>query len=245
MNEFKERTIMELISDTDFVSSFSKEEIDVASILLELPRLIAESESRRLRPLLTWGARKKRSSCDSASLPPPPTSSSQQPAVQPVSVPVAADGAKNEVDRTSPITPLSFPPSECEDKSKKPKKKVSLKRRQELLELVEKLTHRRELFLREVETVKKYCEEQKALNLLLKRKEEEVISAKKSVENGETLSFFPAGASGNDKVVLSGGIPDLNLIPAEAMSDMNRALAAAARRRRIEICRSKLRHMHR
>lgn len=239
---------MKLHCDTHFLNSLSAAEIEVASILLELPRLFAESVSGGLRPVINWGARKRRSSVDTPSVS-LPTSSSQPPPVPPVSVPVAvgpscevaAEIATNKADRTSPTTPLSFPPSESEDKSKKSNKRVSMKRkRQELSELVEELTQRKQLFTRELETVKKYYEEQKVLNLLLKKKEAEMIrEKKKSVENREPLWLSPV----DDKMGRAGGLPDLNVTPAETTNDTSKALAAAARKRRIDICRSKLRHM--
>ncbi|MFQ6669953.1 hypothetical protein Gotur_035006 [Gossypium turneri] len=120
-----------------FDSLFTMEDTEVANILLELPRLIL----RPPRSSCTWGCRRKRS----VFTPSPPLIPSS-----------AVVGPVENVVSSSPDTPLSFCPSEADEKPLPlpPKKKASsvniLKRqkKEQLLEMVEDFTHRNELLKR-------------------------------------------------------------------------------------------------
>ncbi|KAL6982674.1 hypothetical protein U1Q18_016062 [Sarracenia purpurea var. burkii] len=80
-----------------------------------------------------------------------------------------------KAEASSPATPLSFSPSESDEKSKHSRKKISGKRtREEWLEIIDGLVRRRELLRGEIETVNGYYNKLKASNLELKAKKQEL-----------------------------------------------------------------------
>ncbi|KAJ7966868.1 Dihydroxy-acid dehydratase 1 [Quillaja saponaria] len=186
----RKRTMRQSIGD-----GFNADEIDVAGILLELPSLILESESRR--PFsFTWGLKRKRSAIDeSPALPPirpssspiPPSSSTvrqnQNHAV--VGLTCSTEGPiKVKTDVHSPATPLSFSPSESEEKLNPSERKINLKRKTEdLLRTIQELTEHRSSLLGEIENVKRYYDDLKAYNSRLKAKEQQVIIGSLQREN--------------------------------------------------------------
>ncbi|GLT73146.1 hypothetical protein SLA2020_450240 [Shorea laevis] len=176
------------------------EEIEVAKILVELPQLILESDSRPRFPF-SWGVRKKRSVpgidyTPTQSLPPakpsPPTPAAEAASPSlPGTVLVAAPTKK--VDASSPATPLLFSPSESEEKPKPPKKNYSLKRRRDQqLQLIEELSQRKELLQKEVENVRSYHNKLKAYNLALKARKQQFTSSASGVWSAETQIGQPS-----------------------------------------------------
>ncbi|KAK6277961.1 hypothetical protein POUND7_018284 [Theobroma cacao] len=165
-------------------SPVTAEEIEVVEILRELPRLILESESRP-RFTFKWGAKRRRSAASkeefaSTSLPAVELSRSPSPPL-----PSKVVGPTYETERptekpltSSPATPLSFSPSESDEKPLPSKKKASvnsLKRKKEqLLEMVEDLTQRNQLLKKDIESKRLFLDQQKAKNLELKLKKQEL-----------------------------------------------------------------------
>ncbi|KAL4310781.1 hypothetical protein GQ457_01G024830 [Hibiscus cannabinus] len=100
-------------------SDVTDEEIMVAAILLELPSLVSQSHSLHR----TWGSKGKRSTSQSklvAALkqsppPPPPQHQSSPP-------PSKLAGSTYATLTSSPVTPLSFPPSDSDEKPLPPPK---------------------------------------------------------------------------------------------------------------------------
>ncbi|KAK0577357.1 hypothetical protein LWI29_031891 [Acer saccharum] len=176
-------------------------ETEVASILLELPQLIYESEFLGCRFSFKWGAKRRRSSPSSyssssvkvdtttqttttlpavrfPSLPSPPSVPESSSA--PVGPSLACETEKSKA--LSPSTPLLFSPSESDDKSKR---KVSLKRKsEECLQMIDKLTESKQSFQEEIKNVKRHYDQLKALNLKLKARKQMIT----------TLGFQPITA---------------------------------------------------
>ncbi|PPS07836.1 hypothetical protein GOBAR_AA12795 [Gossypium barbadense] len=201
------------------------EDIEVANILLELPRLI-------LRPppsSCTWGCRRKRSV------------STSSPPLLPSS---AVVGPVENIVSSSPDTPLSFCPSEADEKPLPlpPKKKASsvniLKRKKEqLLEMVEDFTHRNELLKRDIEIKRKLLDQQLAENLELKSKKQKLNQCVLTPEStqisvGQHQQGIPSRVHHQpltmDRMVemmsmlpSSKGIPDLNVSAEEAFMDVD------------------------
>lgn len=104
------------------------DEIEVSSILLELPHLIFESESRP-RFSFTWGLKRKRSTVAKeqvgATYSPALKLSSSSPPPPPPSLPYKTEELMEKVLTSSPATPLSFSPSESDEKPQPPKIKAS------------------------------------------------------------------------------------------------------------------------
>nr|KJB63517.1 hypothetical protein B456_010G003900 [Gossypium raimondii] len=248
-----------------FDSQFTMEDIEVANIMLELPRLIL----RPPRFSCTWGCRRKRSV--STSSPPP----SQQPLSSSAIV-----GPTEKVLSSSPDTPLSFCPSEPDEKPQPqpPKKKTSVntlkrQKKEQILEMVEDFTHRNELLKKDIEIKRQLLDQQIAENLELKSKKQKlnqslltpvtnkrldlgVQSAQVSI--GQYHHYQQQGIPSRvhhqtlmmDRMVemismlpSSNGIPDLNVAAEEAFIDLDpvtRGRAAAeARFKRRQICRAK------
>ncbi|CAA0818557.1 Unknown protein [Striga hermonthica] len=99
------------------LDSFTADEIVVAQILIDLPDIIKDSNSRSI---FKWGGRKRRSRLDGGARP----SSQPSPSFQKIetrkskSKAGAAEAEEEEEDgaTTSPVTPLSFAPSESDEK---------------------------------------------------------------------------------------------------------------------------------
>nr|KJB63520.1 hypothetical protein B456_010G004100 [Gossypium raimondii] len=227
-----------------FDSVFAMEDIEVANIMLELPRLML----RPPRFSCTWGCRRKRSVCTSS---PPP---SKQPLPSSTVV-----GPVEKVLSSSPDTPLSFCPSEADEKPLPlplpPKKKVSS---------VNSLK-------RDIEIKRQLLDRQIAENLELKSKK---LKLNQSLLTPETHKSLNLGIQSTQMTVgqhhqqqgipsrvhhqplmmdqmvqmisllpSSNSIPDLNVSAEEAFIDLdivNKSRAAAeARFKRKQICRAK------
>ncbi|TYH64711.1 hypothetical protein ES332_D06G005500v1 [Gossypium tomentosum] len=227
-----------------FDSVFAMEDIEVANIMLELPRLML----RPPRFSCTWGCRRKRSVCTSS---PPP---SKQPLPSSTVV-----GPIEKVLSSSPDTPLCFCPSEADEKPLPlplpPKKKVSS---------VNSLK-------RDIEIKRQLLDRQIAENLELKSKK---LKLNQSLLTPETHKSLNLGIQSTQMTVgqhhqqqgipsrvhhqplmmdqmvqmisllpSSNSIPDLNVSAEEAFIDLdivNKSRAAAeARFKRKQICRAK------
>ncbi|XP_011045085.1 PREDICTED: uncharacterized protein LOC105140094 [Populus euphratica] len=176
---------------------FGGDEIEVAEILLDFPRLIAVSKYGSLLPF-SWGGTRRRSA--EANLGPrcavhsPPTSASPSqtpilsvpvgPATPPPPPPAAAAAVATEPEgpitvkaepATSPATPLSFSPSESDERPKRLKRKVyTKKRREDLLKITSQIIDSNELLRAEIQKVTRYYEHLKARNSLLKARKQEL-----------------------------------------------------------------------
>ncbi|KAK8290527.1 hypothetical protein V6Z11_D06G004000 [Gossypium hirsutum] len=202
-----------------FDSVFAMEDIEVANIMLELPRLMLCPP----RFSCTWGCRRKRSVCTSS---PPP---SKQPLPSSTVV-----GPIEKVLSSSPDTPLSFCPSEAYEKPLPlplpPKKKVSsvnsLKRLNQSLLTPE--THKSlNLGIQSTQmTVGQHHQQQG----IPSRVHHQPLMMDQMVQ---MISLLPS----------SNSIPDLNVSAEEAFIDLdivNKSRAAAAARfKRKQICRAK------
>lgn len=97
------------------LNTYNEDEIQVANILLDLPNLFTQKQfPSQFSYSFTWGTKKRRSNRGATDF-----SSSLQ-------------GSSNEIETTkikaevtSPATPLSFSPSESDDKSKHSSRKIS------------------------------------------------------------------------------------------------------------------------
>ncbi|CAK7346189.1 unnamed protein product [Dovyalis caffra] len=172
---------------------FGDFEIEVAEILLDFPRLIPLSNYGSGLPF-TWGGKRRRSA--EANLGPRravhslPTSLSPSPSpilygpVGPAITTSPATAAASEPERpitvkaepaTSPATPLSFPPSESDERPKRLKRRVSTKKRKEnLLKIISQITESNELLRGEIQKVTQYYEQLKATNSLWKARKQEL-----------------------------------------------------------------------
>ncbi|KAE8690336.1 hypothetical protein F3Y22_tig00110895pilonHSYRG00096 [Hibiscus syriacus] len=170
----------------------TEEEIMVANIML----VLSQSEPRR-RFDFTWGSRGKRSTRSksrlaAASLPtpkpsPPPQPKSPSPPSKVVGPAYATVGPLEKALLTSsPATPLSFPPSESDEKPPAPPKRKPhvnnfKKKKEQLLEIIEDFTRQNELLKKEIVNKKRIYDQQKSENMELKAKKLKI-----SMEAGNT-----------------------------------------------------------
>ncbi|XVE94556.1 hypothetical protein REPUB_Repub02eG0019100 [Reevesia pubescens] len=177
--------------EQSYDSPVTMEEIEVANMILELPYLIYESESLP-RFSFTWGVKRKRSAASkqevvfaAKSLPTLKLSPSSQPSPPP-SLPSNAVGSTHKTEEpiekvltsTSPATPLSFSPSESDEKPLPPKKKAYVngfkKKKEQLLETAEDLTRCNESLKKEIENRTRILDQLKTENLELIAKKQKV-----------------------------------------------------------------------
>ncbi|OIT34780.1 PREDICTED: uncharacterized protein LOC109244240 [Nicotiana attenuata] len=152
------------------LNTYNEDEIQVANILLDLPNLFTQNQSpSQFSYSFNWGTKKRRSNRNGTDFSSRVNSSSLQ-------------GSSNEIETTkikaevnSPATPLSFSPSESDDKSKHSSRKISKRKtREELMDMIKQLSQCRESLKGEVENVRNYYNSQKAYNLKLKAMKEQV-----------------------------------------------------------------------
>ncbi|KAK2398301.1 hypothetical protein QL285_048255 [Trifolium repens] len=144
----------------DDVLDWSKSEVETAEIISALYHCFSLFSSVSY----SWGCKKKRSAIQNN------PSSDGGAAV----VPPSSDAGKAQV--SSPATPLSFPATESDEKTKPFKNKTSLKRKREYyLNLIEDLTKTKESINQEIEHVKRHYEQLKEFNLKLKAREKELL----------------------------------------------------------------------
>ncbi|KAL6511857.1 hypothetical protein OROGR_021454 [Orobanche gracilis] len=144
-------------------STATEDEICVAGILLDLPNIRRNKSCLRFK----WGTKRRRSTIDEGA-PYSRAPLSLQKTEEKKSV-AKAETEKESAAR-SPVTPLSFTPSESdEEKSRHPFKKSSRTRlSKKYMDLIEELTQRRDLLSGEIANVTKYCNKLKAYNYELK-----------------------------------------------------------------------------
>ncbi|XP_022772650.1 uncharacterized protein LOC111315297 [Durio zibethinus] len=166
-------------------SRVTGDEIEVANILLELPHLIFESESHP-RFSFTWGAKRKRSTATSS----PALKLSPSPAP---SLPSNIIGSSSETEApmekvltSSPASPLSFAPSESDEKPLPSKKKASVNslknKKEQLLEMMKDFTRHNELMKKDIENKKRFLDQQKAENMELKAKKQKLTKSLRIAE---------------------------------------------------------------
>ncbi|KAF3616649.1 putative BRCA1-A complex subunit BRE-like [Capsicum annuum] len=153
-------------------NSSNEDEFEVANILLDLDNLVIQRQFGSL----IWGCKKKRSNrCIDFS--------SSSVCIQQQQGCLKVDDEHHEIDKakikvevvTSPATPLSFSPSESDDKSKhSSRKSYKRKKREELMDNIKELSQCREMLRGEVENVRNYYNNLKAYNLKLKARKEQV-----------------------------------------------------------------------
>lgn len=189
----------------ELTTKHTDDEIEVAGILTELSHQIMQRNVDSVARF-AWGSKKKRSAANqknqpspaSAVVPPPPEPSSSPESER---CPSKADAA------SSPATPLSFSPSESDEKRKPPPAKRKLhKKKEDWNEVLKELTDRREQLKKEVETVSRYYDKLKAFNLELKARKEELINTglKKETPNsriGQSLHQVTELASSSSQEV--------------------------------------------
>ncbi|KAJ9186448.1 hypothetical protein P3X46_002020 [Hevea brasiliensis] len=169
---------MEQRSSPSYRPKFTRnDEIEVAAVLLMLPSLIADG----LRFSLSWGSKKRRSCSYETSFQsrvhlqsPPPV-----PSLHGIGFLLGSafdpEKAAVKVEASSPATPLSFCPSESDEKPKRLKRKASVKKtKEEWLEIMEQYTQSNELLIKEIKQLRHYYEELKASNLWLQAKKQEL-----------------------------------------------------------------------
>ncbi|XP_048331110.1 uncharacterized protein LOC107407789 isoform X2 [Ziziphus jujuba] len=181
----------------------SEDEIVVANILLELPSLIkAYAYESPFRFSMGWGSTRKRSASDGnrnhqsppSRLPPalPSSSSIRGSSCAVVSTPEPEpDSAlpKLKVEVSSPATPLSFSPSESDEKPKPSKRRFQVKKKEEWFAMIEKLTQNREWLKEELEKVNRYKKELEDFNLKLKARKQELSLGPKRETPGLNLQM--------------------------------------------------------
>ncbi|KAL9395527.1 hypothetical protein Peur_009780 [Populus x canadensis] len=172
---------------------FGDDEIEVAEILSSFPRLIAMSKYSSWLSY-TWGGKRRRSA--EANLGPRPAVQSPPTSVSPSPPPILSGSvgpaittnttriAASEPERpiivkvepaTSPATPLSFFPSESDERPKRSNRKVSTKkRREDLLKIKSQLTKRNELLTGEIQMVTRHHDQLKASNSWWKARKQEL-----------------------------------------------------------------------
>ncbi|CAI9753385.1 unnamed protein product [Fraxinus pennsylvanica] len=139
---------------------WTEEEIQVAEILLDLGNSVPVSESRSN---LSWGSKRRRSNPSHAA-----AHSLPSPSIHGTETEIQTQ-VKLEPPSKSPTTPLSFSPSESDEKSKNSKKR-------KYMEMIEGLTQRRDLLKGEVENVRNYYNKLKAYNLELKLMKQKALT---------------------------------------------------------------------
>ncbi|XWS20947.1 hypothetical protein CRYUN_Cryun30bG0013500 [Craigia yunnanensis] len=178
--------------EQSFDSPVTGDKIEVANILLELPHLIFESESRP-RFSFTWSAKRKRSTPAKKQL-----SAISSPALKLLpspapSLPSNILGSTYETEApmdkaltSSPASPLSFSQSESAEKPLPSKKKAYVnslnKKKEQLLKMMKDFTWRNELLKNNIENKKWFLDQQKAENFELKAKKQKLSQSLRKAE---------------------------------------------------------------
>ncbi|XP_073128951.1 uncharacterized protein [Henckelia pumila] len=178
---------------SSLVASATEDEFSVSQILLELQNLFMVSE---LGKNFIWGRRKIRSSLAEAS-----SCSPEQPTSRPASVdgevklvstpPVKAEECA-AAKTSSPTTPLSFLPSDSDEKSKHSSKKSSKKRsREKYNNMIEGLMECGDLLRGELGKVRSYYNELRNYNSELKAMKLQILKTCPNKEDSqmETIGF--------------------------------------------------------
>lgn len=168
MEQSKKRSLSNPITD---------EEREVSELLLNLPNLIKKSESCFRIPV--WGVKGRRSAINLAPSPPHYRRPEKKPKI------AAGD--------SSPATPLSFSPSESDDKTQQSLKIVPKKTREELLETINELVEARESLTRALERVKGYHNSLEVNNKVLKAKQQELQFLESEPNNEQSKKSLNLG----------------------------------------------------
>ncbi|KAG8377925.1 hypothetical protein BUALT_Bualt08G0084200 [Buddleja alternifolia] len=125
-------------------------------------------------PSFKWGLKRRRSALDEGA----PSSRAPSPStydeIEHRKPRIKTAGAAS----ASPVTPLSFSPSESDEKSRHALKKCSkIRPREEYIDMIEELTQRRDLLKGEIANVTKYYNKLNAYNSQLKSMKQEVLNS--------------------------------------------------------------------
>ncbi|KZV33146.1 hypothetical protein F511_18162 [Dorcoceras hygrometricum] len=186
MNSAEERDVEDMKmrrSETtrycSLVASATQEELLVAEILLGLESVIPLAR-------FNWGFRKKRSCLDAAP-PAPPSFQIVEEDIEvrrPLVEAEKEDATAAATATTSPATPLSFSPSESDEKSRRSSKNNSKKRSTaEFIDMIEELTEHGDLLRVKVENARKQYNELKSLNSDLKAMKQVALKTRQ-IEEG-------------------------------------------------------------
>ncbi|KAK6115213.1 hypothetical protein DH2020_007482 [Rehmannia glutinosa] len=160
---------------SSLLGSATEDENFVAQILIDLPNIIRKSESLLV---FKWGNKKRRSRLDEGASSSRAPSSYQMTDVGIEEIKPRAKAEEEVVAAASPVTPLSFPASESDEKSWHAFRKSSNKRsREEYMDMIEELTKRRNLLRGEIENVTKYYNKLNTHNSELKARKQEVLNS--------------------------------------------------------------------
>ncbi|KAG6422683.1 hypothetical protein SASPL_113061 [Salvia splendens] len=207
------------VSCSSLISSPNEDEFAVCQILLGLRKLLSLSESLSDH---NWGCRRKRSCLVS----PPSASSLPENRIEETCLPLKAE-EEAAAAVSSPETPLSFPRSECDDRHKHSSKK---RLREGYLDMINRLTERKELLSREIKKVKNFHNELKAYNSQLK-----------SFKQAEMRRDHVLRLGGRDIDLNRPAFGDVEVCqPFDAAAD-KRARSAEARMKRMKIIKNKSR----
>ncbi|XP_043712352.1 uncharacterized protein LOC122661099 isoform X2 [Telopea speciosissima] len=186
-------------------SFFDDDEFEAAEILLQLPQLIVQEKYGFGSPFsFSWGTKRRRSAADSNPLPPHLPSS-------PPLLSNSFNSSKSslKVESSSPVTPLSFSPSESDSKPVMVYNRKKTK--QEMLEIIQHLGENVRILKQELPKTMAHYEMLKRTNSMLRQMEGELSSCEKQKEHN--LNSTPRSITGLalEKVPLS--------VPVEATED--------------------------
>lgn len=201
----------------------TEDELRVADILLELRWLFAD------RFPLGWGAKRRRSALRGGSSSPSPAAPSPPPPPPKCAARAAIEDGVGppKVHAPSPDTPLSFSPSESDGNKAKQshsKRKSTKRKREEWLKLIPLLEEQGDALRKEVENVRRYRDQVKALNSVLKARKEELIirvipgEAEQGPEPSTRLTLGAQSAEPTAACLPSGSDRHLPPIPDQAES---------------------------
>ncbi|CAI0382685.1 unnamed protein product [Linum tenue] len=200
---------------------FEEHEYEVASILLDLPLLIAQSKSvvassNHSIPLF-WSGKRKRSSLsgggriDSSPLSPSPSLQQPTAAEEKISA-VRGEPKPKEKKADSPTTPLSLSLSEAEESCEKPARgkrrgasAVSKKSRKDLMEKVAESEEQGKVLQKEIENVTRYYKILEEENSKLKAIERQLRLGKEEGRPGLTEAQYAQPRAGSFAVSENGG----------------------------------------
>ncbi|CAA0816669.1 Unknown protein [Striga hermonthica] len=156
------------ITQISLLASATKDEIAVAQLLLDLRTLLSLTESLAS---FNWGRRRRRSCLDENPSPGLEIKETR-PRIEAAAVGKSIGGGGG--GGGSPTTPLSFSPSESDDKSKCRRTTPKKRGRDEYFDAIEGLTRSRDVLRLEVENVKKFYSNLKSYNSKLKAIKQEM-----------------------------------------------------------------------
>ncbi|XP_042495462.1 uncharacterized protein LOC122074620 isoform X2 [Macadamia integrifolia] len=160
-------------------SFFDDYEFKAAEILLQLPQMIAQERYGYGFPFpFSWGAKRKRSAVDSNPLPFHHPSSPTPPLL---SHSCNSGKSSPKVESASPVTPLSFSPSESDSKPGMIYNKKKTK--QEMLEIIQHLGDNVKVLKQELPKAMAHYEILKRTNSKLRQMERELNSCGKQKEH--------------------------------------------------------------